>query len=120
MATFAGDLFDFITHLAAAFGLAEVSHEELDDVISDTLRLWSYLHLLGGKLQLINPSRGDLFRSDEHAVYDIHGAALEPSNTTGKNVFLVRCRGIRWYQDVEGRAPPALILKARVLLQDAT
>ena len=68
-------------------------------------------------MELIEPRRGDSPDLSEH--HDVRLSELRREDQSladrDKKVVLVRCKGVRWYTDVEGAGSPALILKARVV-----
>ncbi|EHL00964.1 hypothetical protein M7I_3082 [Glarea lozoyensis 74030] len=115
---FSRDLLKFIEPLTKIFRVTECPLAELRGTIVDSaLELWSYLQCLRGNLELIIPSRGDIFNPKEHDVVDAYSSRMEPWKATNKKVFLVRSPGLRWWPEISGCGKPvvALVLKARVI-----
>jgi hypothetical protein len=113
---FADRLLKFLEPITKIFRDVECPlQKQRDIVVKEVTELWSYLQSLRGKLELINPARGETFNFDEHDVFDDLGSRIEPWKAENKKVFLVRCPGLRWYRTTTSCEKPALILKARII-----
>jgi hypothetical protein len=111
-------LLKFIEPLTKLFRVTECPLTKLRGIMVDsTLELWSYLQCLRGKIELIKPSRGDVFNFKEHDVVDEYSSRMESHKARDKKVFLVRSPGLRCWPDINGCGKPALILKARVIFE---
>jgi hypothetical protein len=113
---FADRLLRFLEPLTRIFRDIECPlQKQRDIVVKEIIELWAYLQSLRGKLELINPARGEFCNPDEHDVFDELGSRIEPWKAKNKTVFFVRCPGLRWYRKPTDCGKPALILKARVI-----
>lgn len=86
------------------------------NIIEVTLRLWSYLKSLQGRLIMIQPAIGDLFDSKFHEAYDENGQQHLPRKNSKLKILWILCRGFRIEEDglEESRI---LTIKARVIIQ---
>lgn len=64
-----------------------------EDIIKDTLLLWSYLSSPGGRFEIIQPRIGDMFDPKLHKAYDDENTQQRPSNQTPKKIRWVLRRG---------------------------
>ncbi|TVY20206.1 hypothetical protein LARI1_G001679 [Lachnellula arida] len=86
------------------------------DIIESTMRLWSYLRLLGGKLHVIQPKLGSAFDSELQEAYDEIGMPLDRGRSLEKVVLWVARRGFRYREDsIDG--PREMVVKAVVIVR---
>jgi hypothetical protein len=92
--------------------------EQREEIIRDTIRLWSYLQSLGGKLEIILPERGDMFDFRVHEACDVDShLTTKLYKAHGKAIFLVKRPGVRWYIDKDGAGEAVLVVKPKVFLR---
>jgi hypothetical protein len=86
------------------------------DVLEQTLKLWSYLQSLRGKLVIICPAIGDTFDSRQHEAYNKEGQDAPPDKHVKKRILWVLRRGFQLNEDsIDGSR--LLTVKAHVFLE---
>ena len=86
------------------------------NIIEVTLKLWSYLQSLQGRLVMIQPAIGSPFDTKLHEAYDQDGLQQYPRKNSKNKVLWVLCRGFQ-YQEDGLEEPRVLTVKARVIIQ---
>jgi len=86
------------------------------NIIETTLRLWSYLQSLQGRLVMIQPAIGDPFDSKLHEAYDQEGSQLDLGKNSKKKIMWILCRGFQ-FEEGGMEDPLVLTIKARVVVQ---
>ncbi|KAG4433575.1 hypothetical protein IFR05_010944 [Cadophora sp. M221] len=86
------------------------------NIIEITLRLWSYLQSLRGKVVLIQPAIEDVFDPKLHKPYDQEGSQLDMRKSRDKKILWVLCRGFRYEEDDEMDSIRTLTVKAHVVV----
>ncbi|KAL2060582.1 hypothetical protein VTL71DRAFT_9223 [Oculimacula yallundae] len=86
------------------------------NIIEITLRLWSYLQSLRGKVFLLQPAIEEVFDPKLHRPYDQQGMQLDMKNSRDKKVLWILCRGFRYEEDDEMGSIRTLIVKAQVII----
>ena len=88
------------------------------NIIEITLRLWSYLQSLRGKVVLIQPAIQDVFDSKMPRPYDQDGLQLDMRNSRDEKILWVLCRGFRYEEDevVDSSRSRTLTVKAQVIV----
>jgi hypothetical protein len=87
------------------------------NILEITLRLWSYLRSLQGRLVMIQPVIGQPFDSNLHEAYDQEGVQLDLGRSIGRKTLWVLCRGFQYKEDDDIVGTRVLTIKARVIVE---
>jgi len=93
------------------------SDDSRRNIIEITIRLWSYLQSLQGKLVMIQPAIEDNFDSKLHEAYDQEGLQLDVGKNPKRKILWILCRGFQYEEDDGIKGTPLLIIKAWVIVQ---
>jgi molecular chaperone GrpE (heat shock protein) len=87
------------------------------NIIEITLRLWSYLRSLQGRLVMIKPVVGYSFDPKLHEAYDQEGVQLDPGRRAERKILWILCRGFQYEEDDDIVGTHVFIVKARIIVE---